>query len=59
MKAGFALLALVAVAGAAPPPAPGGWDLVWSDEFDGSQIDPAKWGFETDCWGGGDRKSVV
>jgi len=29
------------------------WRLVWSDEFDTGAIDPAKWGFDTDCWGGG------
>lgn len=29
------------------------WTLVWSDEFDGAQIDPSKWGFDVDCWGGG------
>lgn len=27
--------------------------LVWSDEFDQADIDPAKWGFDVDCWGGG------
>lgn len=27
--------------------------LVWSDEFDQPVIDPAKWGFDVDCWGGG------
>lgn len=30
-----------------------GWQLVWSDEFDGSAIDAKKWGFQEDCWGGG------
>lgn len=30
-----------------------GWTLVWSDEFDGDRIDRAKWGFDNDCWGGG------
>lgn len=30
-----------------------GWQLVWSDEFDGTRIDPAKWDFDVDCWGGG------
>jgi beta-glucanase (GH16 family) len=30
-----------------------GWKLVWSDEFDTGAIDPAKWGFDIDCWGGG------
>ena len=29
------------------------WQLVWSDEFDGSVIDPAKWSYEVNCWGGG------
>lgn len=30
-----------------------GWELVWSDEFDGDMIDPEKWSFDVDCWGGG------
>lgn len=34
-------------------PANGDWTLVWSDEFDGPKIDRAKWGFDVDCWGGG------
>ena len=29
------------------------WKLVWSDDFDGSAIDASKWGFEQNCWGGG------
>ena len=29
------------------------WALVWSDEFDGPKIDRSKWGFDADCWGGG------
>jgi beta-glucanase (GH16 family) len=32
------------------------WKLVWSDEFDGSQIDRSKWGFDVDCWGGGNEE---
>jgi beta-glucanase (GH16 family) len=32
------------------------WALVWSDEFDGKGIDPSKWGFEVDCWGGGNEE---
>ena len=32
------------------------WQLVWADEFDGTAIDPAKWGFEVDCWGGGNNE---
>jgi beta-glucanase (GH16 family) len=33
----------------APDPGPGGWNLVWSDEFDepaGTPPDPANWGYE-------------
>lgn len=29
------------------------WTMVWNDEFDGSEIDTSKWGFEVNCWGGG------
>ncbi|MEX2366515.1 MAG: hypothetical protein WD601_07890, partial [Pseudohongiellaceae bacterium] len=32
------------------------WRLVWSDEFDGSAIDPAKWSHEQNCWGGGNNE---
>ncbi|WP_235901104.1 glycoside hydrolase family 16 protein [Pontixanthobacter aquaemixtae] len=35
-----------------PKPADG-WALVWSDEFEGAGIDPDKWGYDIDCWGGG------
>ena len=58
------LLALAAVT-AAPAPAataaraaaPGpGWELVWSDEFDGNAIDPAHWTLANDCWGGGNNE---
>lgn len=30
-----------------------GWTMVWSDEFDGASIDKRKWGYDVDCWGGG------
>lgn len=30
-----------------------GWVLVWSDEFDGEELDPTRWAHEVDCWGGG------
>ncbi|QIQ86349.1 glycoside hydrolase family 16 protein [Erythrobacter sp.] len=34
--------------------APGeGWELVWSDDFEGDTLDPAKWRPEVSCWGGG------
>ena len=29
------------------------WQLVWQDEFNGEQIDQTKWGFEVNCFGGG------
>ena len=32
------------------------WKLVWSDEFDGSAIDPAKWEFEVNAKGGGNNE---
>lgn len=35
---------------------PNGWELVWSDEFEGSQIDNSKWSHEVDCWGGGNEE---
>ena len=41
---------------AAQPAAAEEWRLVWSDEFDKSAIDPAKWGFDVDCWGGGNEE---
>ncbi|WP_415231746.1 glycoside hydrolase family 16 protein [Psychromonas sp.] len=32
------------------------WKLLWSDEFDGDSIDKRKWGFEENCWGGGNNE---
>ncbi|WP_369434636.1 glycoside hydrolase family 16 protein [Psychromonas sp. MME1] len=32
------------------------WDLLWSDEFDGDEIDKKKWEFVADCWGGGNNE---
>ncbi|WP_234032171.1 glycoside hydrolase family 16 protein [Parerythrobacter jejuensis] len=37
-------------------PAQDGWELAWSDEFDGTAIDRAKWDFDIDCWGGGNNE---
>lgn len=34
----------------------GTWEMVWNDEFDGTSIDPAKWGHEENCWGGGNQE---
>ncbi|PWW36955.1 beta-glucanase (GH16 family) [Idiomarina loihiensis] len=32
------------------------WELVWQDEFDGSDIDEGKWNFEINCEGGGNNE---
>ena len=29
----------------------GEWELVWSDEFDGNELDETKWGYRLDFWG--------
>jgi beta-glucanase (GH16 family) len=53
--AGCALL--LGLAPAAPATAAdGGWTLVWSDEFEGPGVDAARWGFDVDCWGGGNNE---
>ena len=36
--------------------APDSWALVWSDEFEGESLDETKWGYEVDCWGGGNEE---
>jgi len=44
---------------AAPDPGPGGWELAWSDEFDGpagAAPDPTKWGYDIGGWGWGNRE---
>ncbi len=32
------------------------WTLVWSDEFNGTELDLEKWTPETSCWGGGNNE---
>lgn len=32
------------------------WQMVWSDEFDGTTINTANWTHEVDCWGGGNNE---
>jgi len=32
------------------------WKMVWNDEFNDSTIDPKKWSFEENCWGGGNNE---
>ena len=50
-----AMLALAAQVSAAPSP-PSPYQLVWSDEFNGTRIDRSKWGFDVNCWGGGNAE---
>lgn len=50
----FAILALSAAPALAADNS--AWSLVWSDEFDGGKIDRAKWGYDVDCWGGGNEE---
>ena len=54
----FLLMACAAPSKAETPPAaaPDSWALVWSDEFDGEALDETKWGYEIDCWGGGNEE---
>ena len=32
------------------------WQLVWQDEFNGTQVDLNKWEFEINAWGGGNNE---
>lgn len=43
----------VAVAPKQSDPETAGWQLVWADEFSGSELDRSKWTPEKSCWGGG------
>jgi beta-glucanase (GH16 family) len=47
---------MVTAAQAQTKPAHAGWELVWSDEFDGAELDAAKWKPEKSCWGGGNNE---
>lgn len=49
-------LPLLASSAASATRANEGWTMVWSDEFEGKQIDRSKWGFDADCWGGGNEE---
>lgn len=33
-----------------------GWELIWWDEFDGTEINKTKWSHEVNCWGGGNNE---
>lgn len=49
----FPLLLLAAQANAAD------WQLVWSDEFNGSKLDYGKWGVSVDAFGGGTGNAAL
>lgn len=42
--------------GTPAPAAQKGWQMVWSDEFNGAQLDRKKWKPEQSCWGGGNQE---
>lgn len=41
----------------APVVPPDGYELVWSDEFDGAMIDPSKWTYDLGGWGWGNGEA--
>lgn len=49
-------LAAAALLAAAPVLPAQSWELVWSDEFDGPEIDRTKWNWEVNAWGGGNNE---
>lgn len=51
------LVACLLLAPAAFPQHRPGWTLVWSDEFEGSTLDPAKWDFDVGGHGWGNNES--
>lgn len=36
-----------------------GWELVWSDEFDGDELDVTKWAIEVNAFGGGNHELQI
>ena len=54
----FAIAALAGCASATvgSRPAMLGWNLVWADEFSGTELDRNKWKPEESCWGGGNQE---
>ena len=40
-----------------PPAPPDGYELVWSDEFEGDEIDTAKWTYDIGGWGWGNGEA--
>jgi len=50
------IAALLLAAAASASATADGYRLVWSDEFNGTRIDPTKWDFDVDCGGGGNAE---
>lgn len=61
--AALALPVLLTACASSPPPTPDweleGWDLVWHDEFDGSELDRESWTFDLGGGGWGNAESQV
>jgi len=51
------IAALCAPGSRAEPPA--GWELVWSDEFEGARLDYSKWEIEVNAFGGGNQELQI
>lgn len=56
------LVGLVAACGgdgdaAVPIEVDDGWELVWHDEFDGDEVDPANWTYDIGGWGWGNGEA--
>ncbi|MDQ2076614.1 glycoside hydrolase family 16 protein [Marinimicrobium sp. ABcell2] len=65
LSAAAMVLSLFACGGSSNKPEPtdpdeetpqNGWELVWSDDFEGDQIDTSKWSHEVNCAGGGNNE---
>lgn len=52
----IALAAALLSAGLTSAADPPGWELVWSDEFNGATLDLSKWEFEVNARGGGNNE---
>ena len=52
----IAVVFLLLVRAADAASALSGWELVWSDEFDGTALDASKWEFEVNARGGGNNE---
>jgi beta-glucanase (GH16 family) len=57
MTAAFVLFS-IAIVGApkAPIEAEPRWEVVWQDDFEGSELDRDRWQPEVSCWGGGNNE---